>query len=1093
MATEDYLRTVVAELAEAFSPLVGALQDPSALARFLADLGWDVDEAGTQPLTDALSAVGQALTKLASDASADADLGTLVGDVAGLTAALVAAAPAAGGGLPAPLDQPAFWSALPVDLLEQLIFDHLDRRHPLAFGLLAALGVAYLEQRSADEAIGRSAYERRGIGLDRLLRFVTDPGEALQEHFGWGTDFDHRAASWALGALLRGVGADTTVGPAAPALVSQYFDELSDHRTVDQVVVSAPELASPDGVAVAKAALVVLPVPPAADRTAPAEGLVLLPTFFGQVVATFPIGTTAKLALSGTATDAPIALFVRPSGVSAEVAVAGLEAGLRARLDVAPVMPIIVAGAADSSRLELHRAHITFAVTASAAGLVVEIEAVLDLVRLVVQAGEGDGFLRQVLGEKPIEVAVGPGLAWSSVTGLRFAGQSALALDIPLDVSVLGVIDLDRLHLALRGGDAAVLEVGVSGGLSLGPFAAAVQNIGVAVRAEATDPAHPGNLGVLDLGFGFKPPTGIGLAIDTPAVRGGGFLLIDPGAGQYTGVFELTVIGTVSVKAVAIISTRLPDGTPGFALLILITAEGFTPIQLGLGFSLTGIGGLLALNRTINAEVVRNGLRDGVLDSVLLVKDPVRNAPRIISTLNRVFPIAPGRLVIGPLAEISWGSPPLVKIRLALLIDIPQPVKIVLLAQLRMVLPREKDAVVELNVDAVGVLDLGRRELALDASIHHSRLLKFTLSGDLALRLTWGDQPTFVLSVGGFHPKFPAPSGLRPLERLSLTLSGSDNPRIRFEAYLALTSNSIQLGARVSVYAEAGGFGVDGGGSFDALIQWAPFALDTGLVAWVRVFGPTGTLLGLRLALDITGPEPWHISGVAELTVLFVTVRVGVDFQLGEAVERLATESVDVAAAIWAELSRPGSWQAVLGAAYTPGATLADLADPAVGGAAGVGGAGGPLVVHPLATITGRQRVAPLDRPVSRVGAARPAAGVRDYPLQVSAPTGVRVTPASDLFASAQYVDLPEDAKLAGPSFAPMQAGVTMSSDLARRLPGHGVAGSDFGVETLDITSLNDAPTPVAGHQPLVAATGPQSGGRFEVARFAGAQAVLVR
>ena len=1084
MAADDYLRAVVAELAEAFAPLGDALRDPPALARFLAGLGWDLDETGTESLTGALGAVGQALSTLAQDASTDAGLGTLAGDVAGLTAVLVAAAPAAAGGLPAPLDQPAFWSALPADLLEMLIFDHLDRRHQLAFGLLAVLGVAHLEQRQADEASGRAGYERRGIGLDRFLRFVTDPGKALQQDFGWGADFDHRAASWALGALLRGVGADATLGPAAPGLVSRYYDELSDHRAVDQVVLSAPTLASSDGVAVAKAALVVLPVPPSADRLAPAEGLVLLPTFFGQVAATFPVGATAKLALSGTATGSPIALFVRPSGVGTEVSVAGLEVGLKARLDVAPVTPIIVVGTAGSSRLELHRAHLSFAVTASTAGLLVEVEAILDRVRLVVQAGEGDGFLRQVLGEKPIEVDVGPGLAWSSGTGLRFAGQRALALDIPLDVSVLGVIDLDRLHFALRGGDAAVLEVGVSGGLSLGPFAASVQNMGLAVRARATDPDHPGNLGPLDLGFGFKPPTGVGLAIDTPAVRGGGFLLIDPEAGQYAGVFELTVVGTVSVKAVAIISTKLPDGSPGFALLILITAEGFTPIQLGLGFSLTGIGGLVALNRTIDEKVVRSGLRDGVLDSVLFVKDPVRNAPRIISTLNRVFPIAPGRLVIGPLAEISWGSPPLVKIRLALLIDIPQPVKIVLLAQLRMVLPREDDVVIELNVDAVGVLDLGRRELSLDASIHHSRLLKFALAGDLALRLTWGEQPTFVLSVGGFHPRAPVPPGLRPLQRLSLTLSGSDNPRIQFAAYFALTANSIQFGARISVYAEDGGFGVDGGGSFDALIQWAPFVLDIDLAAWVRVFGPTGTLLGLRLALNVTGPEPWHISGVAELTVLFVTVRVGVDFRLGEAVERPATESLDVAAAIWAELSRPAGWQAVLGAVETPGATL--------GEPAAATRAGDPLVAHPLATITGRQRVAPLDRPVSRVGAARPTAGVRAYPVQIGAPAGVRVTAANDLFAPAQYADLPDDTKLSGPSFVPMQAGVTLSSELARRLPGHGVAGTDFGVETLEVTSLDDPPAPASGGDPLVATAGPPAGGR-RAARFAGAQAVLVR
>src|SRR5207247_5836483 len=45
------------------------------------------------------------------------------------------------------------------------------------------------------------------------------------------------------------------------------------------------------------------------------------------------------------------------------------------------------------------------------------------------------------------------------------------------------------------------------------------------------------------------PISGLGLAIDTPAVRGGGFLEFDYDAGRYTGVFELTIVDIVSVKA----------------------------------------------------------------------------------------------------------------------------------------------------------------------------------------------------------------------------------------------------------------------------------------------------------------------------------------------------------------------------------------------------------------------------------------------------------------------------------------------------------------------------------------------------------------
>ena len=180
----------------------------------------------------------------------------------------------------------------------------------------------------------------------------------------------------------------------------------------------------------------------------------------------------------------------------------------------------------------------------------------------------------------------------------------------------------------------------------------------------------------------------------------------------------------------------------------------------------------------------------------------------------------------------------------------PDPVKVVLLAALSAKLPGERAATVELHIDAIGVLDLGRKELSLDASLRRSRILTFALSGDMALRLNWGSEPNFALSLGGWHPRFTPPKGLRPLNRLALTLTTGTNPTVRFEAYFALTANTIQLGAKATFRLEAAGFVLEGGGSFDALVQWSPFALEIAFGVWFTLSLNGAALLALGLLAE---------------------------------------------------------------------------------------------------------------------------------------------------------------------------------------------------------------------------------------------------
>src|SRR5262249_30378510 len=152
-------------------------------------------------------------------------------------------------------------------------------------------------------------------------------------------------------------------------------------------------------------------------------------------------------------------------------------------------------------------------------------------------------------------------------------------------------------------------------------------------------------------------------------------------------------------------TTRMPDGSKDFSLLVLITAEGFTPIELGFGFTLTGIGGLLGVNRTASVETLRSGIKHGTLGSILFPKDPVSNAPRIVSDVGTVFPPAPHRYVFGPMVLIEWGTPPILKLELGLVLEVPEPVRMLILGRLQAMLPDETNAVVQVRMDAFGLID----------------------------------------------------------------------------------------------------------------------------------------------------------------------------------------------------------------------------------------------------------------------------------------------------------------------------------------------------------------------------------------------------
>jgi hypothetical protein len=321
---------------------------------------------------------------------------------------------------------------------------------------------------------------------------------------------------------------------------------------------------------------------------------------------------------------------------------------------------------------------------------------------LVLAPGDGDGFLSTILPEDGLKCEFDLGVELSSVHGLRLRGAAGLEGTLPVSLSIGGVT-VSAIYLSLRASEPGLTtEVSVNVDASIGPVRAAIERVGIA--AAVAFPEAGGNLGIGELSFGFKPPNGVGLSIDEAAVTGGGFLRFDPEKGQYDGIVQLNLQGGIAVKGIGLIATQLPN-VKGFSLLVIITAEDFKPIPLPLGFRLIGIGGLLAVNRTFDEEVLRAGLKNHTLDSVMFPKDPIRNAPQILSNLNKVFPPTNGHHLFGPVAQIEWGTPTLITAQVAVMLEVGARLRLLVLAQIAAILPEPKKDLIRLQMDAVGVVD----------------------------------------------------------------------------------------------------------------------------------------------------------------------------------------------------------------------------------------------------------------------------------------------------------------------------------------------------------------------------------------------------
>jgi hypothetical protein len=942
---------------------------------------------------------------------------------------------------------------LGLELAEHLFALYLRTHHPRLFRFAAALTLVTPAETAAPDpmisengTVNRLPWARDRFHFDRIRLLVDDPRKTLNEAYfpgGMSRARDAHLASARLFPLLRDLSNSLQLGriSAPESLVpppsSTPDDDLEDpdldHEEED------PDLEHPE------------PTPEEMDGFFNdyrprlgifLPGLVDEGSRFGLIVtassAEHPDGirgfvlspagdttwseTRGQWRLSFTAGGEIPAFVIGPGGMAlAPLAtpLAGGSAALVIERLAAKGDPAFRLGAADGTRMEIGAFRLRTDLTLSADRQALSLSAEAQSGALVLAAGQDDGFLGALLPPNGIRVPFDLGMVLSSDRGLELKGGTALELALRPHLT-LGPVSVPEFRLAL---EPESEEVGLAAfgtlAIRLGPVQVQIEGSGLRLTARAPD--RGGNFGPVGLDAELLPPTGAALAIDSDLVSGAGFLLFDPSRHRYAGALVLE-IGEVTVNAVGLLTTRLPDGRKGYSLLVAVSAAGFTPIQLGLGFTLNGVGGLLGVNRTVQVEVLRAGLKNDSLDAVLFPDNPLARLPQLVHTLEQVFPPADGRYLFGPAAIIGWGAPTLLTLELALVLEVPAPVRLVVLGRLRALLPRKEAPVVRLNMDALGAVDFSRAEASLDAVLFDSRLMDYALSGQMALRLRWEAEPGFVLAVGGLNPRFNAPAALQlpKLARITIDFTRRDNPRLRLSAYLALTSNTLQLGARAELYVAVSKLSLQGNLGFDVLVAFSPFGFVADLSGAVAVKWGHRTLLGVFLEASLAGPHPLVVNGKATVKVWIFSKSVDFDHTLGDADLPPPLPAADPLPDLAAALGDPRNWSAQLPEGKHALVTLREIPAQAA-----------TVPAHPLGRLTVTQNVVPLNLTIDRYGGGAPA-GARRFRID-GVSLGQDADPprqtVRDWFAPARFLELSDTERLSRPSFEKLDAGLRIGSD----------------------------------------------------------------
>jgi hypothetical protein len=1017
MGNENTLGALAIHFGKIVSPMYDAFSDEISFKSFVYRLGWNAESLPPEYVSvlNEIGGLKEKLDILVADTSIEntvvfiTSLRSVIESVSSLTEAPP--------GIELP-DKDAFIDSMKGIFTSILFTDYLQREFPELYKLGRLLGV--IESVTVPAIGSRQAFQDFRIHLDRIPAIIKNPLLLPRIVYGWNTPaFKFNLLAEHLDQLFSAIHIPSYTEPEdGAALLS--LNAAAKFSSSQKLTVPVT-LGYIDGVPV-RFAIEISKWP--ALGASPA-GLAILLHLPAELVKVFEFSSDFSLSLSAANDANTVAgIIATPDTIQLITPSADDPLPFAGNIGISlvykPETNSFLIGTGEGSNLQLQEAALDFRMSDSGRGMEILIGMHLREMKFVLSAGSGDGFIQRITAGKSINGQFSLDIIWSNLSGVNFSTDGAISFNIPCHID-LGIFEIMGMNISMGAVDERLKGI-VTGNIKtrLGPLTAIVNNIGLA--GEFSFPSsNSGNLGPLDLAVKFQPPTGLGLLVEGGGLRGGGILNFDPDKAEYFGAIELEYRDMFSLKAFGIINTRMPDGSKGFSLLIIITAE-FTPIQLGFGFTLIGVGGLLGLHRTVRLDVLKEGIRTNAIKSILFPEDVVTNISRIVSDVKAVFPVQEDHFVVCPMGKLGWGTPAIITLELGILVEIPVA-GFAILGVLKALLPEEESALLRLQINFIGIADFDNRSFSLDGTLYDSRILVYTLTGDMAFRLSYGDHPVFVLSVGGFHPAFrEAPADLQHMERLTISLYNSESAWIKVETYFAVTSNTAQFGARAELFAgSATGFNIYGFLGYDVLFQFEPFRFVADFSAGFALRRRSSVIMGVTASGELSGPSPWDAHGKASVSFFFFSVSVSFHKTWGENVVSPEPGVADLTELLRLAIADDRNWNASIPANNKLYVSIREIVSP-------------HAVVHPFGLLTFSERLLPLEVTVEKFGNKR--AGTENR-FKIRGGEGLTTEEVREPFAPANFFNLSDSDKLSRPSYETMLSGfrITGSAQLVLPVP----------------------------------------------------------
>jgi uncharacterized protein DUF6603 len=626
-----------------------------------------------------------------------------------------------------------------------------------------------------------------------------------------------------------------------------------------------------------------------------------------------------------------------------------------------------------------------------------------------VRIAPGDlAALLPALGPLPLDVD----LAFDEKRGASIAGSTTLKVRLPTSATLPGIavgpLDVELKPGVGPGGLSVQVHVTSSFALELPglPLDLDLSGLGISLPFSLGD---RGGLGFALDALEKVLPTGAGVDLSLPVLSGAG-KVEQHGEGQYAGMLAIE-LPPLSVNAYGLLDTKPLS-------FVAVLGATFPPpgVQIGFGFAITGVGGIVGVNRRVDQAALTKAVTDGTAAGLLFPTDPAAQGDAVIDALPGIFPPAEGRVVAGPMFQISWGGR-LVTASAALIIELPDPVRLSLLGKLVVAAPDPELPIVFIQVTFLGTVDTGEPSLSFIASLAGSNIAGIPITGELLLLTRGGHDPTFVLSAGGFHPRYVRPAGVPALQRIGLDLSPAPFIDLRCQAYLAITTNTVQFGARLDLVAEIAGCGLRGFLGLDVLVELDPLHFIAEVSAGISIEVLGETLAGIHLDLALEGPAPWRARGRGSIDLFFFSASLDFDETWGSPPSRQLPPP-DIGGVLVSAIAKPASW--TLRAPDLAGSQV-QLTEAAARALA----TGAKL--HPHGALTFRQRSVPLGIDLARFN-RQPL--TRPERWDVGSPTlgGPVQNPGEvrEQFAPGQFLALTDDEQLGRPSFESFRAGLDL-------------------------------------------------------------------